>query len=348
LFSQDKKCSLGLQFDYFSGNVLPHAPDLQHLVTGHPSGLMLSFVKKTDGTKDWHRMYNYPDHGAYFIYQDLKNSILGNNYGIGAYYNFYFLKRNLSVKLSQGLAYNTNPHDSETNNKNLAFGSAILFNTNLFINFKKENVIDKFGFQVGVLFTHFSNGRTKSPNSGINTYNFNLGLNHNFDDLVRKKDTLVDKKNYSEPIKFNFVFRTGVDESPTIGSGQKPFYHISSYIDKRVGRKSAFQFGVDLFLTQSRKEYIKYRSIAFPETNVDINTDYKRVGVFVGHELFINRISIETQVGYYLYQPFKFELPIYDRVGMKYYINNKLYAGWAIKTHGFLAEASEFSIGYRL
>ena len=36
---------------------------------------------------------------------------------------------------------------------------------------------------------------------------------------------------------------------------------------------------------------------AYPELNIDPNTDYKRVGVFVGHELFINRISLEAQAG---------------------------------------------------
>jgi hypothetical protein len=92
----------------------------------------------------------------------------------------------------------------------------------------------------------------------------------------------------------------------------------------------------------------KYKSIAYPELNLDSNTDYKRVGVFIGHELFVNRISLEAQIGYYVYDPFKNEIPIYDRVGMKYYITNKIFAGFTIKTHLFLAEALEFGVGVRL
>ncbi len=90
--------------------------------------------------------------------------------------------------------------------------------------------------------------------------------------------------------------------------------------------------------------------MAYPEENVDPDTDFKRVGVFVGYELFINRISLEAQVGYYVYQPFKFDIPVYDRLGMKYYLGKekKIYTGLSIKTHGFLAEALEFIVGVRL
>ena len=95
------------------------------------------------------------------------------------------------------------------------------------------------------------------------------------------------------------------------------------YADKRFGRKSALQLGTELFLTQYFKEYIKYRSIAYPDANIDPNTDYKRVGLFVGHELFVNRFSIEAQLGYYIYEPYKNDISVYDRVGLKYYIFQK-------------------------
>ena len=88
--------------------------------------------------------------------------------------------------------------------------------------------------------------------------------------------------------------------------------------------------------------------MAYPEKNIDANTDYKRIGLFVGHELLINKISLEAQIGYYVYQPFKKDIPVYDRVGMKYYFNKNIFGGFTIKTHLFLAEALEFGIGYRL
>jgi hypothetical protein len=144
------------------------------------------------------------------------------------------------------------------------------------------------------------------------------------------------------------VVRSGFNESPVIGSGQHPFYHIGFFVDKRFNSKSALQLGTDLFLTNSFKDFIKYKSVAFPELNIDPNTDYKRVGVFVGYELFVNRISLEAQVGYYVYRPFVNDIAIYDRVGFKYHINPKLFASFSVKTHMFLAEALEFGVGVRL
>lgn len=252
-------------------------------------------------------------------------------------------------KVAQGIAMTTNPYDKIDNPKNSAFGSRIMANINFALHYKKENIIDNLGIQAGFIFTHFSMGRTKSPNSGINTYGLNVGVNYNFEQTKYKVDTTtVSRMKMTEPLKINVVFRGGFNESPNIGSGQKPFYHIGTYVDKRLNRKSAIQLGAELFLTTSFKEYIKFQSIAYPENGTTFDTDYKRVGVFMGHELFINRLSVETQVGYYAYRQFKFDDAVYERVGLKYYITPKIFAAFSLKTHGFLAEALEGGIGVRL
>ncbi|PWA06435.1 acyloxyacyl hydrolase [Flavobacterium psychrotolerans] len=348
IFAQEFEDTNAIDVSFLKGNVLAHSPDMYQLVTGHPDGVLVSFSKHTHGKEQWQSIYNYPDYGGYFLFQDFKNEILGKNYAIGAFYNFYFLNRNLSLKIAQGIAMTTNPYHKVTNSKNKAFGSKLMGNIDFVLNYKKENIIDKMGIQAGLVFTHFSNGRIKSPNSGINTYGFNLGINYNFDAVPNKKsDTVSLGLKYTEPIRYNVVLRTGVNESPVIESGQKPFYHLSFYADKRINRKSALQAGTELFLTTSFKEYIRFRAISFPEDHVDINTDYKRVGLFIGHELFINRISLEAQLGYYVYRPFKEDAPIYDRVGMKYYISNQIFTGLSLKTHGFLAESMELVMGIR-
>ncbi|MEY3499178.1 MAG: hypothetical protein RL308_847 [Bacteroidota bacterium] len=347
--AQELKDSNAIEVNYFTGNIIQHAPDLAHLITGHPEGVLFSFSKKTHGRQEWQSAYNFPDYGFYFLYQDFKNEFLGHNYAIGIHYNFYFLKRKLMFKVAEGIALASNPHDNVTNSKNGAFGSKLLGNVNFVLNYKKDNLIDKFGIEAGFIFTHFSNARIKAPNSGINTWNINVGLNYNFDNIENK---IIDSTSFNikfkQPVKYNLVLRSGINESPIVGSGTKPFYHIGFFADKRLNRKSAIQFGAELFLTNSFIEFIKYKSIAYPNLNINPNTDYKRVGVFVGHELFINKISLEAQIGYYVYKPFKNDIAIYDRLGMKYYLSNKIFTGVSIKTHGFLAEAMEFAVGVRL
>jgi len=348
VFAQENNDTNAIEVSFLRGNVLPHTKDLYHL-QGHADGVMLSFLKQTHGKDEWHSAYNFPDYGVYFEYQNYNNDFLGKVYAAGVQYNFYFLNRNLELKLSQGIGYATNPYDKVENSKNKAFGSTLMANTNIGLFYKKEHLLDKFGLQAGFLFTHFSNGRTKSPNSGINSFLLNVGVNYDFSKVTNKpRDTALVKKDFREPIKYNIVVRSGFNESPVIGSGQHPFYHIGFFVDKRFNRKSALQLGTDLFLTNSFKDFIKYKSVAFPELNIDPNTDYKRVGVFVGYELFVNRISLEGQVGYYVYRPFVNDIAIYDRVGFKYHINPKVYTSFSVKTHMFLAEALEFGVGVRL
>jgi len=348
VFCQDKN-PYTLDVSLIRGNAMSHSEDMSHLVNGHPEGFMATFGKRTDGSKEWHQAYNFPDYGGYFLFQDFKSQPLGTNYAVGAFYNFYFWKRQLQFKLSQGIALTTNPYDKAENSKNKAFGSKFMGNTNFGLVYDNQKMFKDFGFHAGFLFTHFSNGRVKSPNSGINTYSLNIGVNYNLSkDFVRVVDTSFVKKSYKEPIHYNVVVRAGINENPIINSGQFPFYHISFYADKRINRKSALQLGTELFLTESMREYIKYYSVAYPEMNIKPDTDYKRIGLFVGHELLINRISLEAQLGYYVYEPFKKDIPIYDRVGIKYYFTDKIFGGFTIKTHLFLAEALEFGIGYKI
>ncbi|RZJ69938.1 acyloxyacyl hydrolase [Flavobacterium sp.] len=345
------KETTNVEVSYFRGNIYKHTDDITHLITGHPEGVLVSINRQTFGEKEWQQAYNYPDYGMSFQYQDFKNVHLGEAYALAVHYNFYFLHRLIQFRISQGIGMAAHPYDKETNFKNNAFGSRFMSSNLFLLNFKKQNIVGRFGLQGGFMFTHFSNGRFKSPNSGINTYAANIGINYNLDEkqpAYRKGDTLP-KKSYREPFRYSLYLRSGVSESQITGSGQKPFYHISLAIDKRIGRKSALQLGSDIFISQYLKEYIRYSSVAYPDRPyLDPNTDYKRVSVFVGHELFINRLSVETQVGYYVYKPFKYESDVYQRLGVKYYATKNVFAGVALKAHGGRAEAIELGLGIRI
>lgn len=348
-YSQEKQTSSAyFDVNYFAGNIALHNNDILHLITGHPEGFIFGFNKKTFGNEAWQQRYNYPDYGVSFVYQDLKNKTLGNNYGLFAHYNFYFFKRNLMLRIAQGLAYNTNPYDKIENPRNVAFGSKILSATYLMLNYKKERLFNCFGLQAGLSLIHYSNANTQAPNTSINTIAFNLGLNYNLDEESEVYiDDLKDEK-FSEPIKYNLAFRSGINESDVIGSGQFPFYIFSAYADKRLSHVSAVQFGADVFFSNFLKELIYYKSVAFPEENVSGDEDYKRVGLFVGHELYINRMSVETQLGYYVYYPYDFEGRTYMRIGLKRYFGKQLFGAVTLKSHGAKAEAVEFGIGVRL
>lgn len=349
-FAQEQSPKVAtIDINYFSGNIVRHNDDILHLITGHPEGFIISYNQKTFGYDDWSQFYNYPDYGVSLSYQNLKNEYLGKNVALYAHYNFYFIKRNLMLRIGQGLAYTSNPYDKEDNFRNIAFGSRFMSSTYLMLNYKKENLFKKFGIQAGLSFIHYSNANVKAPNTSINTLALNVGVTYNLDDisLIEYQENEV-KESFAEPIKFNFVLRAGVNESDAIGSGQYGFTILSAYADKRLGRKSAIQVGTEVFFSNFLKEWIRYRSIAFPNGEVEGDEDFKRVGVFVGHELFINKLSIVTQLGYYAYYPVDFEGRTYIRVGAKRYFGKKWFAALTLKSHAAKAEAVEVGVGIRL
>ncbi|MFB9056730.1 acyloxyacyl hydrolase [Mariniflexile ostreae] len=351
-FSQDKEHTSYVDVNYFKGNIALHNNSILHLIKGHPEGYIISWNKKTYGYNNWEKRFNYPDYGVSYAYQNLKNDVLGTVASLYGHYNFYFLKRHLILRVGQGLAYTENPYDKYDNFKNIAFGTAIMSSTYMMLNFKKEHIIDRFGLQAGVTLIHYSNGNVKAPNTSINTITLNVGLTYSLDNeepeyIAYNEEDAVLKK-YTEPLKYNLVFRSGVNESDVVDSGQFPFYIASAYVDKRINIKSAFQLGADVFFSNFLKEHILYRSLAFPKNNNFGDEDYKRVGVFVGHELFINRNTLITQLGYYVYYPFDFEGRVYLRAGLKRYFSKKWFGVLTIKSHGAKAEAVEFGVGVRL
>lgn len=351
VFSQEKKENLiYFQAETFYGNILRHNRNVGHLLLSHPTGFILSYNKKTTGKKEWEHLYNYPDFGVSAIYQDFKNPVLGKSYSVYGHSNFYLFprtnKNQLVIRTGLGTAYNTNVYDKVNNPKNFAFGTKLNIGVYLKLFYKRENIINNIGFNAGLSLLHTSNASLKSPNTGLNTLAATIGLNYTLtNDSKIEFIPSKEEKKFKQKIKYNFEFRFGASETEFIGSGIKPFFVLSAYADKRLNRKSAMQFGSELMVNYSLKNYIDIRSIASDEFD---KSDFKRVGIFVGHELFINKTSLITQVGYYVYYPFDLEGRIYERVGLKRYFNDKWFASINLKVHAFKAETASFGVGIRI
>lgn len=339
-----------LEGSLFYGSIIRHNPDISHLITAHPEGLILAWNRKRYGEEEWESLYNYPDTGFTFIYQDMNNPTLGEHFGAYAHYNFYFLKRQVQLRIGQGIAYNTNPYDRQNNFRNTAYGSHLLSSTLLMARYHRENLWKSLGLSVGLSFIHYSNANFKAPNASTNTVAFQVGLTYTLDEMSEREfipqAIQTDKPKHSWT--WNFVLRTGQNEGDVVGSGQYGFVTPSIYIDKRLGQKSALQGGVDVFFSGFLRELIRFRSTSFPEEAIAADTDWKRAGVFVGHELRLNQMSVITQLGYYVYYPYDFEGRVYNRIGLQRYFGDHWFGALTLKAHAAAAEAVEFGIGYRL
>jgi hypothetical protein len=359
--AQDTETELkpySFEIDYYHGTILEHNPDIAHLITDHPAGFSLAYNRKTYGFNEWERHYNYPDWGFTFIYQDMKNEYLGENYSIYGHYNWYFLNRNLMVRMAQGIGYNTNPYDAETNFINNAYGTHLLSTTFLKANYVRENLWKGVGFHAGFSIIHYSNANLRAPNNSTNTWAFNVGVNYLFDyekfpEYISHekfvKENPDERNPFREKWNYNVALRFGLNESDEIDQGQFPFFVVSAYASRRLNYKSTITYGVDAFFAKFLEEEIYFRSIAYPEDGLNGDEDWKRVGIFFGHELRFNKVAFVSQIGYYVYWPYEFENRIYNRLGLKrYFFDDKFFASITVKAHWAKAEGAEFGIGYRL
>jgi hypothetical protein len=348
VFGQEAPRSRNLEVSPFYGSVLLHNPDISHLIRAHPAGVILALNRRTFGAEPWEERFGYPDQGVSFIYQDMGTATLGDNYGLYLHYNFYFLSRQMQLRIGQGIAYTTNPYDAADNFRNNAYGSDLMSSTYLMLQYRRERLWNRLGLQAGIALVHYSNANVRAPNTSTNTLGLTAGLVYELDPDPAQEFRRWEKAPFREPVRLNLVFRTGVNESDVVGSGQFPFYIFSAYADKRLARVSAIHVGAEVYFSNFLKELIRFQSTSFPELGVAPDTDFKRVGVMLGHELFINKLSVLTQLGYYLYYPFDFEGRVYNRIGIKRYFGDRWFGAVSLKSHGAKAEAIEFGLGIRL
>lgn len=344
-----EKESVFIDANYFYGSILRHNKDIEHLIKGHPKGFILGYNVKTFGKSRWQQAYNYPDFGVSMVYQNPQNDVLGSTISIHGHYNFYFLKRNLFLRVATGIAYAENPYDIDTNPNNNAYGTHLLGSSYFMLGYNKKDIFKGVGLKAGLALIHYSNSSVKSPNSSANTFAATLGVTYQIDaESQPSYTTTAGFDKIKQPIHFNMVLRGGIQEGRVIGLGQKPFVVISGYADKRLSFKSSIQVGVDAIFAKFLETEIAYSAAAFPANGVTGDEDYKRVGVFVGYELHINKLSLIGQVGYYAYYPYKFEARVYLRPGLKYYITEKIFTVVTLKSHWASAENVAFGIGFRI
>lgn len=346
---QSAKYSYSLGGEVFEGFILRHHETLGHLIKGRPTGFGLSLRQQTNGTKAWESNFGYPEISYNLSYYDLKNEAqLGKVVAVSAGMGFHILgkppfkKSDLQIHIGLGLAYSTNPYDHDTNNLNNVISSTFTYNANLKLAYYHA-IGNRFKIGAGLKLTHFSNGSFKIPNNGINIITTNLMVAYRVtgDEPSYKKEELTTK--IDKKIKYGAVFRLGFAESPPIGSGAKPVYGVSLLAQKRVSLKSMLEVGLEGFANKSIESEIKHSFI-----EEIVGTDYRRLGVMVGHQLIINRLTVITQLGYYVYKPYYPESRIYKRVGLGYYFTDNLFVSWTLKTHFAVAEVIEYSIGFRL
>jgi len=294
--------------------------------------------------------FGYSDFGAGFLYHDFRDNSLGKNYAIVGFMEYYLWKPThrlqLSFRLSYGIAYNTKPYHKTTNSKNKLFGSHILFPLDFVLYLKYPRIYRHWGIQAGFGIFHYSNANLQSPNYGANMPTLTLGINYDY----RNKPVEMQKKFPAFNKKWQYLafLRFGINESDYYDSGIFPFFIPGFQMEKHLNFRHKINLGAELFLSYFLREQIRYEYYAMPEFHVDKIADFKRFGVYGGHEFFYQKIGIVTTMGYYVYYPYKFESRFYNRLALNLYLSKHLKTMLGLKFHYFSrAEALEIGVMYK-
>lgn len=331
-------------------------------------GNEIRFGWRTDGDEDWEKALNYPLYGVGIYSGNIGNpQFLGNPAGIYGFIHFPFLwrpKHHFNGEIAAGLTYDLVSYNAETNPNNDAIGSsvAVYFNANIGGDIVLSRTTD---LTYGVDLTHFSNGRTFTPNFGINIFGVNVGVRYNFNPI--KTGT----KLFDPPYQPNV--RPIHDKSPIgpkpksndvnmylaigtvmyqIDGGRGPRYTTgTAYIEyaRRYAHAAGFNVGADFMYDASIVENVKRDSSRIKAGEPHRTSDNFFVGVHLGHSLYIQKFSIETQLGVYVIRPVDYKGDWYMRVSLKYQFNKKIHAQIGLKTlNGGAADWIEWGVGYKL
>ena len=317
---------------------------IAHLIRSHPNGITLQANRLSTGVEPWQKHYNFPDRGYTLKLLNHQNEVLGKSIAIMPHYRFYFTNidgtSQITFRTGLGFAYNTNPYDPVTNNKNNLLGSTLGYSMDLALGYSVK-LGDRIDGLLEISYTHLSNASFRRPNSGVNLLSSNLGLQYQLsaERPERNSISVEKKKGFGTLVSF----ATGFSEAQVVGSGTFPFYVGQLGVEYRLNNVSAISLGTEAFWTLSLKEDIDFPT----DINDQGSLDYKRMSINIGHELFIARTSFIVQVGHYYYRPYNAFKRFYQRYGLRYYFTPSVYGSFSIKTHYGNTETAEFGIGYK-
>lgn len=302
-----------------------HHFEMEHF-NAHFPAFEASFYKGTFGEKEWQSLYNYPYIGFTFYHSRLGGfDELGKVYALYPFINYPLLRAErsqLTFKLGVGLAYLTNKFDHLENYQNFSIGSHVNAAVNLSFEYRQELFprmmsIASFGL------THFSNGATKSPNYGLNTFSGAWGFAFYLRD-PRADLTPVKRPDYY-PFEFDgknwycidLDYGLGVkDVSQTMGKNERYLVHdlsarflVQFTTSSRAGFTLSFvkdnsDKALPDYFSQDRQQYMitKYYTVEGPHIDTLAIRQYQMIKPDIGlcYSMTMNRLSYLFEIGIHL------------------------------------------------
>lgn len=341
---QDVPNPVSAGFKVHSGLNLPFYKAVDYLVEEGIYSFDIFLQQQSVGKHFQDELWNYPRTGAGYSVWSLGNDdVFGKAHVLYAQiqvpFKNSFRKVRLGTMASVGAAYLPKSFDVKHNHLNRAIGSHL----NIYMSiaaYCNINLTNNFEFVLDAGLTHFSNGKTRSPNYGINAATLAAGLNYSF-----APDITYATSAEKPPVPgkyFHSVTITGGRKVYDYLTGEKYISTTISYgLERYLTHSGKAGFGADLFYDGSI-----IAGMAEEGNNNSEFADQLRFGVHGSYALQYRKTQAGLQLGYYLYSKYRVLTNLYTRIFLSYFLTENVNAVLSIRSHYGKADSFEYGIGY--
>jgi hypothetical protein len=325
---------------------MAHRPHMAHLVGENTYGFEFSVEKQQVESSYCAYNHKFPINGLTFEYRNFGNDdVLGKAFSLHQYQSFalFQTKKNLNLdfKIGGGIGYLTKHYDKVNNPTNNAIGSHL----NAKVSFKLEmnKYTKQYHFGFGGELSHYSNGTMQTPNLGLNNFALYLNIGYNFNERQVFNSEFKNEIEY-EPLNGYFLTEgiftvTEVLPVPFDAHKYPVFAGRFSYV-KPLGNTWGFEFAIDGVYNASNLH--RYYDSTFT------SKDIPQVGVYAGMSMSYYKSQIVFGMGYYVRDKISPLGKIYNRIGYRYYFDDKLFGLFNIRASFGKADFFEFGVGYKI
>jgi len=338
IFSQEKN----LRFLVAQGVIFPHHSAIEYVANNYVQAFSLRYEKKTFGAESWETGFRYPAYGFGLYHENFHNkNVLGSASSVFIYIHIpiqHKEKFNFFYSLSGGFSYLNKPYDIADNYLNTAIGSR--FNNFIHVGYGfQQKISSNLKLESALTFKHYSNGRRKFPNTGLNVFSFEVGILYR----IGERSNYIENELPTINKKWSLSAFYGMgDKANTLGDNK--FYLVSMLqlnLERWVSYKRNFGLGVDLFFDQTLKYRVEEEGLATSGIS-----DLLRPAIHVSQDLKMGKLALSFQLGYYLFSTYKENNSIYNNMIIKYYISEKVFFNIIFKSHFAKADFMAFGIGW--
>ena len=344
-YSQTEKAPLFLTLSSKGGSLLAHRPHMAHLVNKNAYGFDLSLSKQQIEYSREANRHKFPLNGLTIEFRNFGNDkVLGHAFAIHQYqsFNVFQTKKNLCLnfQMGGGIGYLTKFYDKEDNPTNNAIGSRI----NAKVSFKLElnKYFDKIHLGFGTELSHFSNGAIQLPNLGLNNLSayVNVGYNLSSRQVFDPNNDFV----MTMELPRTYFLVEGifsVAEVPPIPLDPKKYPIFAGRFSFIKPKSKTWNYELALDVVYNPSNQHRYYDSSY--TAIDV----PQVGIYAGMSMNYYKSQIVFGLGYYVIDKINPLGRIYNRIGYRYFFNEKWCGLFNIRANFGRADFFEFGIGYK-